>query len=302
MGNFEAAYTQAKAMSTQQQMSELKKLQLRGVSDKKIKNVIKDTPQLYNNLIDMVSDLQESGNEQAFAQAEAMKTYLPDMTPSMVENMMDEGIGVKGVLGGALGLGIAAYATNYLRSPSPTAISESKTKYKADVKGVKAQRAQIGKDLKSTNTQLNAERMKLVKEQNKNVARRSDIKIAEHKRNISDLNKRANDLKSQKPTTTSLRYQPPKSRLGSLLSKTPSLAKNIAGFAGLSLLPSVGEYLGKEEGREVGRAVSDVGLLGMAGKTLMSSAPGWGKVAGAALLGAEPLLRRGHDYFYGNEE
>ena len=34
----------------------------------------------------------------------------------------------------------------------------------------------------------------------------------------------------------------------------------------------------------------------------MSSAPGWGKVAGAALLGAEPLLRRGHDYFYGNEE
>ena len=300
--NFEAQYAQAKAMKSQKQMEELQKLRLRGFSDKKIEKAIESSPQLYNNLIDMVSDLQGSGTPEGLQQAEALRTYLPDMTPSKVEKLMDEGIGVKGILGGALGIGATTAAVNFLRGASPDAVKEARTKYKSDVSNIKAQRELNKKNIASTNKQLNKERMKLVKEQNKDVVRRSDMKISQHKNKIDELRTKAENLKNKTFSPgRDVRYKAPKSRIRQYLDKGSGTVKNIAGFAGLSLLPELGEYLGDEEGREVGRAVSDVGLLGMAGRQLIQG-PLWSKVAGATLLGAEPLLRRGHDFFYGDEE
>ena len=305
--NFEAQYAQAKAMKSQKQMEELQKLRLRGFSDKKIEKAIESSPQLYNNLIDMVSDLQSSGTPEGLQQAEALRTYLPDMTPSKVEKLMDEGIGVKGILGGALGIGATTAAVNFLRGVSPDAAKEARTKYKSDVSNVKAQRELNKKNIASTNKQLNEERMKLVKEQNKDVARRSDTKISQHKNKIDELRTKAQKLKDTKFTTKDIRYTPPESRLKTMTGKIPGGVKGFGGLMGLSLLPSAGEYLGDEEGREIGETARDVGLAGLAGRTLMgipATPTPLGvatKLAGASLLGY-PAAKNLLNQYFGNEE
>ena len=86
---FESQYAQALAMKTQKQMEQINKLSIRGVSDKKIKKSIEEAPELYNSLMDLVSDLESSGDEQAFAQAQMVRQYLPDTSPSVIEGLIE---------------------------------------------------------------------------------------------------------------------------------------------------------------------------------------------------------------------
>ena len=88
---FEYAYEQAKSIGTQRNLQEIQKLQLQGISDKQVSKTIKDSPQLYNNMLDMITQLEGSGNEEAYRQAQVVKTYLPDITPPMLSRLVESG-------------------------------------------------------------------------------------------------------------------------------------------------------------------------------------------------------------------
>ena len=67
-------------------------------------------------------------------------------------------------------------------------------------------------------------------------------------------------------------------------------------------MPSAGEYLGNEEGREIGEAARDIGLLGLAGRHIIK-APGIpSKVIGGALIAGDPIARGAYNLLYGDEE
>ena len=59
------------------QLNELNKLQLAGVSDKKIRKMVKANPALYSNLLDMTSKLSGKGDEESAAMAGRLQGFLP---------------------------------------------------------------------------------------------------------------------------------------------------------------------------------------------------------------------------------
>lgn len=80
IANFEASWKQANMVKTSSAIKELGKLSNMGYSPKKISKVIEEDEGLYNNLLDMVSDLEEqglAGNENAMFAAENLKSYFP---------------------------------------------------------------------------------------------------------------------------------------------------------------------------------------------------------------------------------
>tara|TARA_Y100001973_G_C5184090_1_gene326727 strand:- start:648 stop:1742 length:1095 start_codon:yes stop_codon:yes gene_type:complete len=83
--SFEAAWKQADAMKTQQQMQELGRLRLRGFDDNDIRDAVEDSPELYGSLMDMVSNLEMSGDENAMAQAAMVRQYLPTQSDTIGE-------------------------------------------------------------------------------------------------------------------------------------------------------------------------------------------------------------------------
>lgn len=77
IANFEASWKQANMVKTSSAIKELGKLSNMGYSPEKISKVIKEDEGLYNNLLDMVSDLEMSGDDNAIMQAENLKSYFP---------------------------------------------------------------------------------------------------------------------------------------------------------------------------------------------------------------------------------
>ena len=76
---FETSYNASRIARIDRQQGELDKLKLQGYSDRDIKDVIKDNPQLYNNMIDMISELKNSGDELSFNKAQTMALSLPEV-------------------------------------------------------------------------------------------------------------------------------------------------------------------------------------------------------------------------------
>ena len=87
--NFESAWTQANAKKTQQQMKEIGRLRLRGYDTADIQDTVENSPELYGSLMDMVSNLEMSGDENAMAQAAMMRQYLPDTSDTIGERFAE---------------------------------------------------------------------------------------------------------------------------------------------------------------------------------------------------------------------
>jgi hypothetical protein len=77
--NFESAWTQAQQMKSQKQIQELSNLKLRGFDNDDIRDSVENSPELYGSLMDMVSNLEASGDEVAFGQAQALREMLPEI-------------------------------------------------------------------------------------------------------------------------------------------------------------------------------------------------------------------------------
>ena len=87
--NFESAWTQANAMKTQQQMKEIGRLRLRGYDINDIQDTVENSPELYGNLMDMVSNLEMSGDENGMAQAAMVRQFLPTQSDTMGEQFAE---------------------------------------------------------------------------------------------------------------------------------------------------------------------------------------------------------------------
>ena len=300
--NFEAQYTQASAMRTQKQMSELSKMTMQGISDKKIKKSIEDSPELYNSLMDLVSTLESSGDEQAFAQAQLVRNYMPDTSKSLLGGLIEEP-GFLGRAGIPLALAGGAAGASYLGQIPAEDVAAAK-KARADrasiskeIREQKAKLVELGRkpslikaDLATANKNLNAEA-------GKNVLQRNDQKMKDLRQRVADLKaeqKNANKkftgnkaiqkkIDALEANRKGIKTIKPETRFASLKKKIPSggLPGNILGYAALSQGGALGEYLGGDEGREIGRGAGNLGILGMLAKGAMTATP-YGKIAQAA--------------------
>ena len=97
--NFESAWKQANTMRSQQQIQELNRLRLRGFDDNDIRDTVEDSPELYGSLMDMVSNLESSGDENAMEQAAVVKQFLPGHDSDPFIQQLGEYIGDNPVMG-----------------------------------------------------------------------------------------------------------------------------------------------------------------------------------------------------------
>ena len=77
LAQFEEYYRNAKASHQQNQLKGLNQLAMKGYSPKKIKKLVKDTPDLYNNLMDMVSSFEGRGDEEGMMAGAQIRSFLP---------------------------------------------------------------------------------------------------------------------------------------------------------------------------------------------------------------------------------
>jgi len=74
---FEQYYGNAVSAHRSNQLKGLQQLAMKGYSDKKIKNLVKDSPDLYNNLMDMVTSFENRGDEEGMVAGAQIRNYLP---------------------------------------------------------------------------------------------------------------------------------------------------------------------------------------------------------------------------------
>lgn len=299
---FEASWKQATQMKTEKQLQELNKLSLKGYSPKKIRDSIEDSPELFNNLLDLVGDLEASGDENAFAQAQVVKGMLPTMdTGGLLGEMYDDpgmasSLALPATILGGVGL------HQYLSAPD----AESQKvidKAKADKRDITSQRKVINKDMKNISMKpsdkaineakrnVNINKIALENELKKNVAQRNDSKInklkaeritldselakarknpiPENQTKYDSLKKQYSNLGDDLKKTNKIIADKPMSKYKQLsnaydkLGKKGKLGVQTAGYTALSGLRPLGKYLGGDKGEFVGRNLSNLGMLGM---------------------------------------
>ena len=262
---FEQQYSAVKGAIYQKQLKSLDKLSLSGESDKSIRNKVKENPEMYQNLLDMVSDLKNSGTPEGMAMYAMAQNYLPQKTfaDKMSQGEVSMGMRIGGPIAAGLGFGALQYATG------------------RDV-------TEINKDIKSKTKELTTKR--------KDITKATTQTKPGLRKDIINLQDDIKDLKNKKINAPK-RYQTLKGpKLGG--------AGTTAGALALGSAPAVSEYLGF--GEEPGRYARNVGLLGLAGKTLMGmpAVGPWGvagKMLGAGLLGIPAGVDLYRQYF-GDEE
>jgi len=107
LGLFEQYYNSVVGAKEQNTLKGLQNLANRGYEAKDIRKIVKDTPDLYNNLLDMISDAEATRTEEGLQQAAAIKSFMPlDEDESLLsrasefvsENPIKTGLGTYGAL------------------------------------------------------------------------------------------------------------------------------------------------------------------------------------------------------------
>jgi hypothetical protein len=250
---FESAWKQANQMKTSKQLQGLNKLALRGYSPDEVKQTIEDSPVLYNNLLDLVGNLESSGDDNAFEQAQVVKGMLPEVDRGGIVGEMYRDPGIMARLGvPAAALGVAYGASRML--PGQNVIQHQRDVIR-DMRTNRTQRRALGHQIKR------AENFIKTKPDTKFISTAKN-KLADYKAQAKVLDDRHSSLLSSKKDLTRMtgvkslhgKYQ----RLGGF-GKT---AVGMGGYYGLSQLGALGEALGGETGRDVGETAGSAGLLG----------------------------------------
>ena len=109
LGLFEQYYNSVVGAKEQNTLKGLQNLANRGYEAKDIRKIVKDTPDLYNNLLDMISDAEATQTPEGLQQAAAIKSFIPlDEDESLLsrasefvsENPIKTGLGAYGALRG----------------------------------------------------------------------------------------------------------------------------------------------------------------------------------------------------------
>ena len=104
--SFNQLYSSAQQMQTQNQIQEIQKLQLQGADADDIQDLVGQNPQLYNNLLDMITKLENTPDETG--QAALMAGRMRDMIPQPKKSYWEQGMEFAGDhWGKLLGGGVA---------------------------------------------------------------------------------------------------------------------------------------------------------------------------------------------------
>tara|TARA_R100000005_G_C5002989_1_gene210939 strand:- start:6859 stop:7995 length:1137 start_codon:yes stop_codon:yes gene_type:complete len=298
IANFESTYKQAKLNRKSKQIQEIGKLQTRGYSTDEIQDVIKDTPVLYNSLIDLISELEASGDPAALEQSMAMQQYLPEMRKD--KGLIGDIMAGKGGMLADVMLPAAVFG-----APTAYRFATGRGQQAVDdaAKAFRTERRAVTSDIKDEQKRLKAktqeikDKAKAIKDKQAKLKHpqkspllknmRADKRaLTKEKRalqsNIDELTKKRSDIKIKDP--------------GSRISRLTKGRGFKPGFgtAGLTSYYSgdVGEMIAGEEGRQPASVLANLGLLGF-GIARKNPAALW---TGAAGLGAQA-----YNYFFGDE-
>jgi len=109
LGLFEQYYNSVVGAKEQNTLKGLQNLANRGYEAKDIRKIVKDSPDLYNNLLDMISDAEATRTPEGLQQAAAIKSFMPlDEDKNLLsrasefvsENPISTGLGTYGALRG----------------------------------------------------------------------------------------------------------------------------------------------------------------------------------------------------------
>ena len=294
---FESSWKQANQMKTSKQLQELHKLSLKGYTPKDIKKVVKDSPELYNNLLDLISDLEASGDPAAMEQSLAMQQYLPGREERGVIGDIMAGEG--GILGDAIvPAAIFGGPTAYkiATGRGKEAVGKAAESFRKERRAVTSDIKDEQKRLK-TKTQEIKDKAKAIKDKQAKLKHpqkspllknmKTDKRaLTKEKRvlqsNIDELTKKRSDIKIKDPG----------SRI-SRLTKGRGFRPGFGTAAATSYFSGdVGEFLGGESAREPASVLANLGLLGYGI---------YGKNPTAAWTGAAGLGAQGLNYFFGDE-
>ena len=279
LAKFNQLYTQAQGIQTQNQIQELQKLSLQGAEPDEIQDLVGNNDQMYNNMLDMITGLEGSGNEQAFQQAQMLKGYLPqEESAGLIGDMFDEGLS----LGGVAALGAAGFggmkAREYAMGRAPEAMEDYKKAYKAKMgpsrETARADQAKLNRLVQKRADLLNKGGVPEIQKQLMNKA----IATQQKKVHGSWTALKNLDIRGQAPLTRG-------QRASQWLGK--------GGRGGLGMLAylaaqPVGEALGGEKGGKIARGGVSLAMLGQAARTLGPMAMGkgiHGSILGALLMG-----------------
>ena len=271
---FEAAWKQANQMKSSEQLKGLKKLSDRGYSPKQIKKTIKDSPALFENLLDLVGDLEASGDENAFAQAQVVKGMLPSRdTGGLIGEMIEEP-GFMGTFGAPLALAGATGLGQYLAG-TPEDMLKARSDRASELSESRKEKSNLKRKIS------NAE--KLLNKKDSPAAKKVLTKSQE---SLKNLNQKIKDLKPV--PRAEARY---KSLMKGMPKGTTGLPAQILGYSALAQSGRLGKALGGETGESIGEDVGSLGLLGWGAMGLkgLRGAPNPYMKA----LGYAPLLAQG---------
>tara|TARA_R110002020_G_scaffold264356_5_gene479114 strand:- start:1542 stop:2693 length:1152 start_codon:yes stop_codon:yes gene_type:complete len=308
VAEFESNYQQVVNLGNEKQIREIGKLNLKGYSTKEIQDVVKSDAGLYENMLDLVTDMKASGDPNKVEQALALQTFLPTDEESMFDNPYAAPLAI------GTGLAAATYGNKYMQTR--IGMDDAKDKWSKDRKPIR--------DKITTQKQLLDDTKKDIKTKSEQIKKKAKSLKLGHKspskplkalkKERADLNKTSktltnevNDLKTKyrgvkfnKPPT---RYQ----RLGKNI--TGGTAQTAAYLFANPIAGSIGQGLGGDEGRAIAEDYTNTGLMsaltaqGMynAGKGMTTKGPWKAKVAGGILMATAGGIGLYNKYL-GNEE
>lgn len=253
---FEMAWKQANQMKTTNQLSQLTKLRNRGYSPDEIKGAIEDSPELYNNLLDLVGDLEAAGmggDENAFAQAQTIKQMMPERdTGGLIGGMIeDPGLFSRLAPFGLLGAG--AYAANRFM-PTKDFI-QSQMNIRNEMRSNRNAKRVLNPQIKR------AEKL-IKKNPNAKTINAAKARLADLKEQAKSLDNKYESLKQSKKDVTRMTGARSIPSRYARLSTPAKVGATGAVSYGLSQLGALGEYLGGKTGKSIGEDVGSLGLLG----------------------------------------
>ena len=318
--NFESQYTQVSAMRNQKQLQELNKLRAKGYSDKKIQDAVANNEVLYENLLDLTTQLASSGDPEAIQQAMQMEQYMPQKDKGGY--LFGGDVDPRDASLTTIGLGATALAGKYAydKFGNPTKLTaDQKKDYRQKLRDakkpntearIKAENEMKGnkKTLKTKSQEIKDKAKKLKQPNKSKPLQKLKAEESELKKKNSKLKKDVKGYRDANKKISQGKVIPkPQSYMGKNKYKFkggPSPFQSIvASMVAPELGKGVGGFVGGDKGAEIGGQVGGVGVdAALLGSGLMQLIGSKGKKGWTtAGLGGYGLGSRAYNYLTGEK-
>mgnify|MGYP003111957514 FL=1 len=263
LAQFEQYYQSLEGAHQSRQLQGLRNLKLRNYSDKKIQRMIKDTPDLYNNLMDMVTKFEARGDEEGMVAANTVRAFMPEENKGMISDEMGI-MGQLGMLGaGAAGVGAFKYATGIDHSD----VTKARKAFVEEGKSWKSSKLDIEKQMNTQQKSIASKKLQIKSELSQPILKRNDMKVNKLRKELTSLERGLSNMVSEadKLNTQGPSYNPAQSRFQNFKKSYPKVSTGLGGTSsllGMILAPSIGQALGGDTGERVATGTAGAAIAG----------------------------------------